>query len=174
MRYAALFALTLAWTIPAGGQEFPSTLVVAGRPLLLNGVGARLYSPLGVTVYHAALYLERRQADAPTILRSPKIKVVVAHYLYDIGEAAVLAAWEDSFRNNCGCPLPEAFRNRIRPIHAGDRESYTFLPDRVLIAMNGGAPVVVVGEQAPRVLLSAWIGSHPPTAALKRGLLGVP
>ena len=60
MRHIARFAFTLAWALPAWGQEFPPALVVAGRPLVLNEVGARLYSPLAVTVYRAALYLERR------------------------------------------------------------------------------------------------------------------
>lgn len=172
--FAALFTLALAWAMPASAQEFPPSLIVAGRPLQLNGVGARIYSPLGVTVYRAALYLEQRQADAATILRSPEIKVVVAHYLHDVGETAVLAAWQDLFRHNCGCPLPDAFRNRIRPIRADDWESYTFLPDRVLIAVNGGAPTTLIGEAASRALFSTWIGAYPPTAALKRGLLGAP
>jgi hypothetical protein len=60
MRHIARFAFALTWALPAWGQEFPPALVVAGRPLVLNEVGARLYSPLAVTVYRAALYLERR------------------------------------------------------------------------------------------------------------------
>jgi len=167
----ALLLLGLA-AAPAAAQGFPPVTEAAGRRLLLNGVGARRY--LGFEVYRAALYLERRSGDAAAILASPEAKLIRVRYARDVGPDAVAAAWEEAFAQACGsgCPVPEPLRRWLRPVAAGDEETYLFLPDAAELSAKGAAPARVPGAAASRTLLATWIGAHPPTAALKRGLLG--
>ncbi len=176
-RRRAVPALLLLGLAPApaavAAQDFPPVAEAAGRRLVLNGVGARRY--LGIEVYRAALYLERRSGDAAAILASPEVKLIRVRYARDVGLDAVAAAWEEAFAAACGgggCAVPEPLRRWFRPIAAGDEETYSFLPDAAELSANSAAPARVPGAAASRALLATWIGAHPPTAALKRGLLG--
>ena len=169
---ALLLGLASAPAI-AAARDFPPVAEAAGRRLLLNGVGARRY--LGFEVYRAALYLERPSGDAAAILASPEVKLIRVRYARDVGLDAVAAAWEEAFAAACaggGCPVPEPLRRWLRPVAAGDEESYLFLPDAAELSARGAAPARVPGAAASRTLLATWIGVRPPTAALKRGLLG--
>ena len=169
----ALVPLGLACApVGAAAQDFPRVAEAAGRRLLLNGVGARRY--LGFEVYRAALYLERPSGDAAAILASAGVKLIRVRYARDVGLDSVTAAWEEAFAAACGggCPVPEPLRRWLRPIAAGDEETYSFLPDAAELSANSAAPARVPGAAASRALLATWIGAHPPTAALKRGLLG--
>ena len=169
----ALVPLGLACApVGAAAQDFPRVAEAAGRRLLLNGVGARRY--LGFEVYRAALYLERPSGDAAAILASAGVKLIRVRYARDVGLEAVTAAWEEAFAAACGggCPVPEPLRRWLRPIAAGDEETYLFLPDAAELSAKGAVPARVPGAAASRMLLATWIGAHPPTAALKRALLG--
>ena len=169
----ALVPLGLACApVGTAAQDFPRVAEAAARRLLLNGVGARRY--LGFEVYRAALYLERPSGDAAAILASAGVKLIRVRYARDVGLDSVTAAWEEAFAAACGggCPVPEPLRRWFRPIAAGDEETYSFLPDAAELSANSAAPARVPGAAASRALLATWIGAHPPTAALKRGLLG--
>ncbi len=162
-------ALAMLLLVAAGG-DFPAQVRAGDRLLVLNGVGVRTYSLLGIEVYRAALYVELPSADAAAILGSPGIKEIRVRYLRDGDRSLAIRGWERSFDDACGCAMPAAFRARIADIRAGDEERYVFLPDRAEIAMNGGPPTMIPGIS--RLLLSTFIGDRPPTAALKRALLG--
>jgi hypothetical protein len=169
----ALVPLGLACApVGAAAQDFPRVAEAASRRLLLNVVGARRY--LGFEVYRAALYLERPSGDAAAILASAGVKLIRVRYARDVGLDSVTAAWEEAFAAACGggCPVPEPLRRWLRPIAAGDEVTYSFLPDAAELSANSAAPARVPGAAASRALLATWIGAHPPTAALKRGLLG--
>lgn len=165
----ALPALLLA-TPAAAEAEFPPSATAAGRTLVLNGTGARRY--LGVEVYRAALYLERRSDAAEAILAAPGPKLLLLRYRREVPVAAVARAWEEAFADTCACPVPEPLRAWFRPIAAGDRERYLILPDAAEVAANDAPPQRIPGAEAARTLLASFIGPGAPTAALRRGLLG--
>lgn len=157
-RRALLTTASLAATLaaapaaaPAATEEFPAVLEAAGRRLVLNGTGARTWSPLGIEVYRAALYLETPTTDAAAILAAAGPRLIVARYRR---------------------AMPEAFRAWLRPIAAGAEERYLFLPAATELTGPGRPPALVPGAPAGRILLGAWIGPAAPTPALRRGLLG--
>lgn len=168
----ALLAGLVLVAAPAAAQDFPAALDVQGRRLVLNGTGARLWSPLGIEVYRAALYLEAPSADADAILAAGGPRLVVARYRRAVPLDAVTAAWEESFAAGCGCPVPEAFRAWLRPIAAGAEERYLFLAEASLLDGSGRPSLRLPGAAPARILLGAWIGPAAPTPALRRGLLG--
>ena len=155
----------------AQASEFPPTVTAAGQALVLNGLGSRRY--LGFEVYRAGLYLGSRSSDAAAILAAPGAKLVLLRYRRDVPLDAVQKAWDAAFADACRCPPPEPLRAWMRPVMAGDTERYLILPDAADLAANALPPVRVPGAQAARILLSTFIGSAAPTAALRRGLLGL-
>ncbi len=127
-RRRAVPALLLLGLAPApaavAAQDFPPVAEAAGRRLVLNGVGARRY--LGIEVYRAALYLERRSGDAAAILASPEVKLIRVRYARDVGLDAVAAAWEEAFAAACGgggCAVPEPRRRGRSTNPAGSEET---------------------------------------------------
>jgi hypothetical protein len=167
----ALASLLLGVSGAFGAEaEFPASLSAAGHVLLLNGTGARRY--LGIEVYRAALYLERRSDAAGAILAAPGPKLVLLRYRREVPLAAVARAWEDSFAATCACPVPDALRAWFRAIRAGDTERYLILPDAAEVAANDAPAVRIPGPATAQALLASFIGPASPTEALRRGLLG--
>ena len=66
------------------GVAMPDTQVVDGTQMWLNGIGLRTFSLLGIRVYVAGLYLQRRSGDADTILHSPQWKLLHIRFLRDV------------------------------------------------------------------------------------------
>jgi hypothetical protein len=166
--------LALSLTTPAAAQsEFPAQIELAGRRLLLNGTGARLYSVFAIEVYRAALYLEAPLRDAERILASPGPKLILARYRRDVPLRGVIAAWEASFQAICGCPLPAAFRDWLAPLPAGAEERFLIRPGAVRLEATGRPALELQGADIARTLLLAWIGPQAPTEALRQGLLGL-
>jgi len=167
-----LLAIPLA-TPAAAQSEFPAQIELAGRRLLLNGTGARLYSVFAIEVYRAALYLEVPLRDAERILASPGPKLILARYRRDVPLRGVSAAWEASFQAICGCPLPAPFRDWLAPLPAGAEERFLIRPGAVRLEATGRPALELEGAEVARTLLLAWIGPQAPTEALRQGLLGL-
>jgi hypothetical protein len=91
----------------AADAEFPAALEPgAGMPrLVLNGTGARLWSPLRIEVYRAALYLEAPSCDAAAILASSRPRLIEARYRRAVPLEGVVAAWEEVLSAH-RCPGP--------------------------------------------------------------------
>jgi len=163
-------ALLAAAATPVAA-DFPPIVEFGGRRLLLNGTGVRTWSPLRITVYHAALYLGRPSDDAAAILAGPGPALVRARYLRAIGLDDVVAAWAASFQAICDCAMPAAFRDWLRPLASGDEENQFFADGGARCAGPGRADAWVAGAAAG-TLLAAWIGPLVPPVTLRRGLLG--
>lgn len=164
---AALAALPVA--APARAQDAAPVVEAAGRRLVLNGTGLRRY--FGLRVYAAALYLEAPSHDAAAILASPAPKLLRLRYLRDLSRGQLEDGWEEGFRDYCGCPMPDAFRARLRDVAEGEQETYLFLPDHAEVFYGAEPPARVAGEMGRR-MLSSFIGPDALSSGLRRGLLG--
>ncbi len=51
----------------------------------------------------------------------------------------------------------------------GDQIIFTYIPT---LAINGQDKLTIAGLAFNPVLLSVWLGPKPPTAAVKKGMLG--
>lgn len=173
---ALLLLINPAWAVKAGDAEFANTWKLGKQTLALNGAGVRGY--LGFEVYAAALYLPAAQRDANLILNSAAPKVLHMVYFRDIDRDDALKAWDHWFAENCKspCTLPaaqiQAFKKLLPEIEEDDTETYVFQGASVEYFHNGQKKGRVEGANFSRLLLSTWIGEVPPTAALKKALLG--
>jgi hypothetical protein len=74
----------------------PELLVTDGTEMRLNGIGLRAYSVLGIPIYVAGLYLERRSDNPDAILHSLERKLLDIRFLRDVGVQDAQTAWRDA------------------------------------------------------------------------------
>ena len=80
----ALIALSVAHAADRDGMSMPDMRVVNGTQMHLNGIGLRTFSVLGIRIYVAGLYLERRSDNPDAILHSPETKLLDIRFLRDV------------------------------------------------------------------------------------------
>ena len=122
----ATIALSVAHAADLEGVSMPDTRVVAGTQMWLNGIGLRTYSALGIRIYVAGLYLERRNGDPDTILHSQERKLLDIRFLRDVDAEDARKAWQESFEQNCSSPCDldprdmRRFLAAVPSVHKGD------------------------------------------------------
>jgi hypothetical protein len=178
-----LIALVVTSSIASAGRRagvtMRDTITLAGKTLVLNGMGVREATWLKVDVYVAGLYVENVSSNPAELVSSDEVKVIVLHFKRDVGRADITKAWNDGFTRNATVPLTE-----IRPLitrlnswmpsfDKGDTLTFTVIPRKgVAVDINGARKGVLGDDDFARSLVSIWLGPNPPTTALKSGLLG--
>lgn len=157
----------------------PDSQDIAGRRLVLNGLGLRTYSMLRIHIYVAGLYLTRRSHDGVAILQSDQPKMLRFFFLHDVDAEAARASWREALDRNClpPCSLPardlDRFLAAIPSVHAGDISAILFTARRLDFFMNERLVGRISDPNFVGVILSTFIGPKPTSAALKAGLLGI-
>ena len=180
-----LFSLTAALSIGvAHGREcvgvaFPDQVQSEGGALTLNGLGLRQATILKVDVYVAALYLTQTSSDADAILESNAAKELALQFVRDVGRDDLNEAWDVGFESNAKSQLPaleeriEAFKGFMTDVTTGQRLRFLYSPGAgTQVEVDGTVKGTIAGDDFARALLSIWLGSRPPNADLKAGLLG--
>ncbi len=183
VRLCAL-AATLSFASPAlanecGSVRMPNQITVANTQLVLNGMGIREATVFNVDVYVAGLYVEHRSSDGNAIAASAETKRLVLHFVRNVDRDDLVNAWNEGFRRNAGGSLG-ALQARINRLNGwmvaaseGMELTFTYLPGTGIRVHTGStARGVIEGDDFARVFFSIWLGSHPPNAGLRRGLLG--
>lgn len=175
---AAIASLSAAQAAELDGVAMPDVRVADGRAMHLNGIGLRTYSLLGIPVYVAGLYLERRSDDPNVILHSPETKLLQVRFLRDVDASDAREAWRDGLEQNCKypCSLDPAgvkrFLAAVPSVRDGDESTLMFTSKGVRVMLNGRPIGDIADPQFARVMLATFIGAEPPTPRLKRELLG--
>lgn len=171
---APLFDLEAA---SLAGVTMPDTVQVAGKMLVLNGLGLR--TKFVVKVYVAGLYLEQKSSDPSAILKADAPKRIVMQFLRGVSKKQMVDAFDESFANNA----PDARKtmkadidrmlDALEPLKEGDQMAFTYLPGTgTTLAINGKEKLTIADPAFGPVLFSVWLGPKPPNADLKKGLLG--
>jgi Chalcone isomerase-like len=174
-----LASLSVAKAATLDGIVMPDLRVVDGAQMRLNGIGLRTYSVLGIHIYVAGLYLERRSDNPDNILHSPERKVLDIRFVRDVGSTEARAAWRDGLENNCrqpACSLDprdvERFLASVPSIHKGDETILVFTSNGVTVTLNGQPMGDITDPHFAETMLATFIGPVPPTPRLKHELLG--
>ena len=161
------------------GQSFADTKQVAGKKLLLNGLGVREATIFKVDVYVAALYVEKKSSDAQELIKSNQIRQMALHLVRNVTAEELNDAIEDGFKKATGADFPKfkarmlLFKSKVPNLKNGQEIALTMVPKKgTEIIFDGKSRGTVAGDDFAEVLLSLWIGAHPPNAGLKKGLLG--
>ncbi len=175
-----VFVLVAVFHLHAGtlaGVTLPDTTQVAGKTLVLNGMGIR--TKYMVKVYVAGLYLEQKSSDPAAIIKADAPRQIVMKFLHGASKSQMSDAFEESFNNNS----PDAVKTMkpdidrllgaLDAVNPGDEMVYTYLPGTgTTLAINGKDKVTIAGEAFGQVLMSVWLGPKPPNGDLKKGMLG--
>jgi Chalcone isomerase-like len=176
---AALLTMSVARAAELHGIAMPDVRVIDGVPMHLNGMGLRTYSVLGIRIYVAGLYLERRSNDPTAILHSHEMKLLDIRFLRDVDAARARQAWQDSLEQNCTAPCHldsrdlQRFLAAVPSVHEGDSSTLLFTPHGVHITLNRATLGDIAEPAFAQLMLSTFIGREPPTPQLKRELLGL-
>jgi Chalcone isomerase-like len=175
----ALASLSVARAADLDGVLMPDSRIVNGTQMGLNGIGLRTFSLLGIRIYVAGLYLERRSANADTILHSPHMKLLDIRFLRDVDAEDARTAWRDGFEKNCRPPCYldprdlQRFLDAVPSMHKGDATTLLFTSKGVHVTINGRTMGDIADPHFAETMLATFIGPEPPTPRLKRELLGL-
>jgi len=159
------------------GVTLPDSQQVAGKTLVLNGLGIR--TKYMVKVYVAGLYLEQKSPDANAIIKADAPKQIVMQFVHSASKGQLTDAFNESFNDN----TPDAVKTMkpdidrllaaIDAVKVGDKMVFTYVPGTgTTYALNGQDKVTIAGPAFGQVMFSVWLGPKPPTADLKTGMLG--
>lgn len=158
------------------------TIKLAGRDLVLNGMGLR--TRFGLRVYVAGLYVGKKSSDIAELLQQPGPKRVAIAMKRNVDADTFLDALKDGIAANHSPQQLAALKDRIsrlselilsiKEAKQADLLDLDFIPDSgTQISVNGkpiGQPIP--GEDFYQALLRIWIGEKPVQDGLKAGLLG--
>jgi hypothetical protein len=174
----AVVPLCVARGAQLEGVWMPDSRIVNGTRMVLNGIGLRTYSILGIRVYVAGLYLRQRSSNAELILHSREMKLLDIRFLRDVDPGHARQAWRDGFADNCEPPCHleaddvSRFLAAVPAMHRGEESLLLFTEDGVSVTLNGRLLGEISDPHFAEAMLATFIGPEPPTLRLKRGLLG--
>jgi len=177
---AAMIVMLAAGQLQAAslaGVTMPDTVQIAGKTLMLNGLGLR--SKYMVKVYVAGLYLEQKSSDANAIIKADAPRRIVLQFVHGASKSQMTDAFNESFNDN----TPDAMKTMkpdidkllgaIDGVKVGDQMVFTYVPGTgTTFAQGGQDKVTIPGAAFGQVVFSVWLGPKPPTADCKTGMLG--
>lgn len=161
------------------GVTLHDSVQVGGAQLVLNGMGVREATAFNVNVYVAGLYLEQRSDSGSAILQSLGRTRLVLRFVRDVSRSDMVDALAAGFGHTAGSNLA-ALQPRITRLQSwmpglsnNSELTFTYVPGSG-VEVRVGATVrgTIEGEDFARALFGIWLGSNPPNAGLRRGLLG--
>lgn len=176
------FALCLLALPAAAGQlagvTLPDSVEVAGTTLVLNGMGLR--EKFTFDVYVGGLYLEKKSGNGEEIAASDALKRMDMTFVRSVGKDKIVEGWTEGFKKNTPAKNVEALQGKIGQFNAamadmskGDVISITYVPGKgTMVKVKGKESGPIAGVDFSRAVFSIWLGTNPPTAALREGLLG--
>lgn len=173
---ATLFTLS-AHAITVDSITFEDKVNVAGKDLVLNGVGIRKATFLKIKVYYGGLYLPAKTTDAKTFLGTAEPKQIVMHFVRDVDAKDLKKTYKEAFESANKetyknlLPTFEAFNNNFTDIKKGEKMIFTFLPDGAVLNLAGKAFPKAGDAAFSHALLNMWF-VNPLDEGLTKGLLG--
>ncbi len=168
----ALLCPTHAATL--AGVTLADAVNVAGRTLVLNGIGVRSRGLF--KVYVAGLYVERRSNDGQAIARADAPKRLVLHFVRSVSAEqvrdAIVGGFDQASKQTFKADI-DALGAALTPFKDGDELVITYAPGiGTRVTIRNADVATIPGHPFSSALFLVWLGDRPPTADLQKGLLG--
>ncbi len=173
-----ILALILSFDAQAGSLSsisMPDTATVGGKALVLNGMGLR--EKYFIDIYVGGLYLPEKTTSDRTAIDSDVPKRIEMGFVYNEVTAQQL---KDSFDESLA-KLPNKgsvsadfakLNGMMETVNSGDRIVFDYVPGTgTTITVKGSKKGTIAGAEFMKALWQVYLGSSPPTAKLKRGML---
>lgn len=174
-----MFSLLLAASVHAAtlaGVELPDAASVSGSRVVLNGVGLR--EKLFIDIYVGGLYLSHPTRDAAAAIAADEAKRVVMHFIYSkVTRAQMVETFQEGFGSQPGVQAQAANIATMigwvpEQVVAGDELVLEYAPGRgTSMLLNGRTLGTVPGAEFMKLVWGIYLGPHPPTEDLKRGMM---
>lgn len=173
-------------TVPDGMRSchdvaMPERVEASGSALTLNGMAVRDVTIFDVDVYVGALYLEHPSRDANAILDTDQRRRIVLRFIRGVTQHDIVNAWETGFINNAGTERLgltseiATFESFFEDVGDDSEMVFDYVPGvGTTYALNGTVRGTIPGVEFARAFLLVFLGAHPPSEALRAGLLGGP
>jgi hypothetical protein len=163
------------------GVSFPQQIQVRGQTLTLNGLGLRKATIFGIKVYVGALYVSHPTADANAILTSRDPAEMELRFVFHVTAGQLRSAWTEGFEKSAPGQLPQ-LQSRIDQLNgwmtgvgSGQRMTFLRIPGvGIQYSLDGAVQGTIPGDDFAQAFLAIWLGSSPPSQAMRAGLLGGP
>jgi len=178
----ALLSLTLLFTSFSASalDGIPNAMSVGGKQLVLNGAGTR--TKFIISIYHAGLYLQKKNADANKIMAANEPMAFRMKVVSGFASASKMKhALNNGFANSTGGKTAEirpqidqllnaAFNGKVVK---GDVFDMIYTPQGgTKVVKNGKGLTVIKGLPFKKALLGIWLSNRPAQGSLKNKLLG--
>lgn len=167
----------VAHAITVDSITFDDKTTVAGKELVLNGVGIRKATFLKIKVYYGALYLSQKTKDSKTFLGNSEPKQITMHFVRDVDAKDLKSTYKEAFEGanketyKSMLSTFETFSNNFTDVKKGDRMIFTFLPDGVTLTLAGKTSPKSGDAAFSHAILNMWF-INPLDEGLTKGLLG--
>ena len=182
-----LFALLLCST-PLMAGDFPQTLDISILDanetkreihLTYNGQGRCVWGLFRWKLYDIALYMEQPSTDPNTVIHTQQIKRFEQRFLRKMKPSHLERAYRCAFEANAGAEATTLQQRiddlcKLLPtVNKGDTLIFTLIPGKGTAMSLGEQPLgLIPGNDFIRMFITLYVGSHPPTEAVRAGLLG--
>jgi hypothetical protein len=160
-----------------GGVQMTDSYTLGSERLALNGMAVR--DKFFIKVYVGGLYLSKPSHNAEDIIRADTPKALLMQFVRDVARDKLVEAYREGFDNNAAAMATrqkaniERFFAFLTDVRQGDRIGFVYEPGKgSRFAFNNNEKLVIEGKEFADLFLLVYIGPHPPTADVKRGLLG--
>ena len=165
---ASAFAASLA------GVNVPDSTTVSGQTVVLNGMGLR--EKYYIDVYVGALYLPKKTTSSSEAISTDAAKRISMTFIYDhVTSAQLNETFREGFAKAPAAPAGsrDQLCGYMTDVRAGDVVSFDYAPGAgTTVSVKGKAKGTIASKEFMIALWSVYLGTSPPTARLKAGMMG--
>lgn len=175
--FLPILLLSSALAASLSGVTLPDRVSLGGQELHLNGLGLR--EKYYLDIYVAGLYVPTPSRDPQTLIDADVPKRIVLHVVFsELPKDRLIASFEEDFGK---MPNVAGQRSNIDKLESwlpdslvkGDQLAFDYVPGvGTSMVINGRSLGTIAGTEFMRLIYTIYLGPNPPTAELKRGMLG--
>ena len=168
-----LLLLALAQAREIAGVTIPDTAAVGGQTLQLNGVGLR--EKYYIDIYVGALYLPSKTKSGSEAISKDVAKRITMHFIYkQVTKDQLVETFSEGFAKTAPpAGTPDQLYGMLSDVKSGDEILLDYAPGTgTTVTVRGKSRGTIPGKDFMTALWTVFLGTSPPTAALKAGMLG--
>jgi len=161
-------------------NAIPNGMNVAGKQLLLNGAGTR--TKFILSIYHAGLYLQKKNHNAQQIIAANEPMAIRMNIVSGFASASKMKhALNQGFKNATGgktAPIQPQINQLLKAafsdkVNKGDIMDLVYNPATgTQIIKNKKVLTTIKGLPFKQALFGIWLSNRPAQVSLKNQLLG--
>jgi hypothetical protein len=176
---ALIFSQSIA-AIQIAKVNIPEQVAVASQNLHLQGAAIR--SKFFLDVYIGAFYSETAAKTPKNAMDMPGAKRMSFYFLRNVSQNKLKSAWKEGFQENNPTSVLSQNKNLIaqfldlfdKDIGKGDIMTIDFIPDKgTVVSIDGKTKGTITQEHFYTLVLSVWMGEHPPSQQFRKALLNL-